>query len=135
MSATYTGTVISEGIARVDVVLDVHGTHRSSVEDGRRWQILSAVFRRLDWKTIVTLQNTLACTMTTPEGDCADDYEDRVELWHDLADIHECIYAGKRDVCRKCKCMEGLHSSSFQICRIQPGLSHGPILLSNTFTR
>lgn len=94
---------------------------------------MSAVFRRLDWQTIVTLLDHLALTMYTSEGLPADDYEDRHELYFDLSDIQVALQ--NREVCRTCKCMEGLHRTYTKICPVQPGPECGPQLLSNTFVR
>ncbi len=136
-TATSTGNCINDLMARADNVLAIYGTHQSSVDfPVKRWAILSAVFRRLnDWKQIVALQDHLAVTMFTADGEPVDDYQDRVHLYHDLADIQECLGKEQRDLCKLCKCMEGLHSTSFKMCPVQPGLENGPVLLSNTFTR
>lgn len=137
MSTAFTGNHMHALNAVVDAVLDVYGTRESSVESGKRWQILSAVFHRLnDWQQIEVLQAHLSRAMYTVDGETVADYVERVSFFHDLGDIADCLYEGSRDICKVCKCMEGLHTrNSFKLCPEQPGIASGPQLLSNTFTR
>ena|SRR5579885_2580435 len=95
-------------MAEVDVVLDLY-REPSSVESGSKWKMLSAMFRRLnDFDQIVTLRQHLADTMAECEVP-SEELEERVNFYFDLAQIQDCLLESKRDVCKVCGCMEGLH--------------------------
>jgi len=124
--------------AEVDNVLAIYQAspdRESSVESGSRWRILSAVFRRLnDFSQLVQLRNHLADTMIL-YGVPSADLSDRVDLYHDLGLIQDCILEQKRDVCRLCGSMEGLHRLG-QYCRDQNLMSRGlTVQVSQTFAR
>jgi hypothetical protein len=133
LQPAYSGSCISELIAKADVLHDVYYPELpSSVENGSRWRILSAVFRRFTWEEIVAFRVRLADSMTDKNGEVAPYLEDRINLDCDLALIQDCILEGKRDVCQLCHCMEGIHWPN-GICRVQRNL--GPRVVSDYFTR